>query len=146
MHACRSHCQGSVYAGTAGAATFGRKRWPHHRRNMNEADRIPLRQMLDAANEAIAFVSGLSLLDLKQSQRLTDALVKELGILVEAEGRISEEGRKSLPQVPWALIVEMRNRLANVHSGVNLSVVWNTTRWKLPELALMIEDTLRESQ
>ncbi|MCC6343974.1 MAG: DUF86 domain-containing protein [Bryobacterales bacterium] len=113
---------------------------------MNEADRIPLRQMLDAANEAIAFVSGLSLLDLKQSQRLTDALVKELGILVEAEGRISEEGRKSLPQVPWALIVEMRNRLANVHSGVNLSVVWNTTRWKLPELALMIEETLRESQ
>lgn len=102
-----------------------------------------LRSMLDAANEAIAFVSGLSLEDLKQSPRLTEALVKELKILVEAESQMSEEARKALPQVPWALIVEMKRRLSDLHSGVNLSVVWNTTRWKLPELALMLEEALR---
>ncbi len=114
-----------------------------HSHNMNEADRAHLRRMLDAANEAIAFAGGLTLADLKQSRRLTEALVKELKILAEAEGQMSEGARKALPQVSWALIAEMKSRLDNPHSGVNLSLVWNTTRWKLPELALMLEEALR---
>jgi uncharacterized protein with HEPN domain len=99
--------------------------------------------MLDAANEAVGFVGGLSLEDPKQNRPLTLALVKELEIIGEAASEMSKEAREALPDVPWPLIVGMRNRLIHAYFDVNLEIVWTTARLKLPELAVRLEEALR---
>ena len=101
---------------------------------MNAADRIRIQHILDAAAEATAFIANLDPEDLAGNRLLLLALVKEIEIVGEAATQISEELRASSPQIPWAKIKGMRNRLIHAYSDVNVQLIWNTVVSDLPEL------------
>ena len=85
---------------------------------MSAADRIRIQHMLDAFREAMAFAKGRTVDDLRTDRMLLLALVKEIEILGEAATQISEDFRLSRPEIPWAEIRGMRNRLIHAYSDV----------------------------
>jgi len=91
--------------------------------------------MLDAAGEAMAFTVAQAFLPVW----LQLSLVKEIEIVGEAATRISEEFRASRPDIPWATIRGMRNRLIHAYADVNVGLVWSTVISDLPELVRMLE-------
>lgn len=99
---------------------------------MNERDRIRLRHMLDAAQEALQFAAGQSRADLETNRMLARALVKDIEIIGEAASRVSQDFRATHPQLPWADIVGMRNRLIHAYFDINLDRVWDTIKKDLP--------------
>ena len=109
---------------------------------MDEADRIRIRHMLDAAAEAQEFAKGRSADDLRADRILLLALVKEIEIIGEAATQLSEECRSSGPDIPWALIRGMRNRLIHAYADVNAGLVWSTVNTDLPELVRTLETLL----
>ncbi len=68
---------------------------------MRRDDLVRLQHMLDAAEEAMAFVQGRQRADLDTDRQLVLALVKEVEIIGEAAFQMSEETRNSLPEIPW---------------------------------------------
>jgi hypothetical protein len=64
--------------------------------------------MLDAAREALSFLEGRTLDDLKRDRMLALSLVKELEIIGEAASKVSDEVRGLAPDIPWPMIVGMR--------------------------------------
>lgn len=66
-----------------------------------DADQVRLRHMLDAARQALAFVGDRTRADLDHDQMLLLALTRAVEIVGEAAGRVSEEGRRACPGVPW---------------------------------------------
>jgi uncharacterized protein with HEPN domain len=98
--------------------------------------------MLDAAREAMAFAKGRTVDDLQTDRMLLLALVKEIEILGEAATQISEDFRLSRPDIPWAMIRGMRNRLIHAYSDVNVALVWSTIISDLPELARALKALL----
>jgi uncharacterized protein with HEPN domain len=102
---------------------------------MNAADRIRIQHILDAVAEATAFITGRVAEDLSRNRLLLLALVKEIEIVGEAATQISAELRDSSPEVPWAKIKGMRNRLIHAYSDVNAELVWSTVVSDLPDLA-----------
>ena len=58
---------------------------------MSESDRIRLRHMLDAANEALAFIRNRQRRDIETDRMLALALVKEIEIIGEAASNMSAE-------------------------------------------------------
>ena len=70
-----------------------------------------LHHMQDAAREAMVFMSGKTREDLANDRMLVLAVVKDLEIIGEAVGRVSTECRDRHPEIPWVVIVGMRNRL-----------------------------------
>jgi uncharacterized protein with HEPN domain len=87
---------------------------------MNERDHAYLRDMLDAAREAMGFVRGLDSGALETDRKLALALVQEMAIIGEAAGRVSPEVARSVPGIPWPKIVGMRNRL--IHGSGRLTL------------------------
>ena len=77
---------------------------------MQRPDVIRLEHMLDAAREAVAFIAGRTRADLDSNRMLVLAVVKSIEIIGEAASRVSEEGRATVPHLPWRQIVGMRNR------------------------------------
>jgi hypothetical protein len=71
--------------------------------------------MLDAGREALSFIEGRTREDLLRDRMLLLALIKEIEIIGEAASRISAESKKKLPDVPWPLVVGMRNRLIHAY-------------------------------
>jgi uncharacterized protein with HEPN domain len=68
---------------------------------MNERDRVYLRDMLDAAREALTFAEGQDRSRLESDRKLALALVMEIAIIGEAAGRVSREVIESAPGILW---------------------------------------------
>lgn len=65
-------------------------------------------------------------------------------IIGEAAARVSEDARARHPQIPWALIVGMRNRLIHGYNEVDRQVLWETVRTDLPALIAQLEQMLSD--
>lgn len=60
-------------------------------------------------------------------------------IVGEAAARVSEDTKRAHPDIPWAEIVGMRNRLVHVYFDIDLQLVWATVRDDLPTLITLLE-------
>ena len=55
-------------------------------------------------------------------------------IVGEAAGRVSAPTREAVADIPWGLIVSMRNRLLHAYFDIDREVVWKTMTEELPRL------------
>ncbi len=111
---------------------------------MGKTDDVRLRHMLDAAKEALAFMKGKSRKDLDANRMLVLSLLRLVEIIGEAAGQVSKEFQGKYPEIPWALIVAMRNRLIHAYFDVDLDRVWSTTQDDLPPLIAQLEKIIPE--
>ena len=109
---------------------------------MPKSDRARLRHMLDAAREAIRSASGRTRNDLDNDLVWTLGLVKCVEIIGEAAARIGNETKERNPQIPWAQIVAMRNRLVHLYFDIDLDQVWNAVTEDLPALVTQLQEML----
>ena len=91
----------------------------------------------------------------KSSQKMTvglfrtnrekqNAVIREYEIIGEAMKNIPAGFRKKYPQVPWARAMGMRNKLIHEYFGVDLGLIWKTTKEDLPRLKIQIKAILDE--
>lgn len=106
-------------------------------------DNVLVRDMLDAAKEAISFVQGNQRGDLDKDRKLVLAVVRLVEIIGEAGGRVSKEFQKRHPDIPWPVITGMRNRLVHAYFDVDLDRVWDTLKDDLPLLIAQLEKISR---
>ena len=109
---------------------------------MIEADRIRLTHMLDASKEAISFTVGKSRFDLESDRKLQMAVTREIEIIGEAAGKVSQATREAYPTIPWINISRMRNHLIHVYFDVDLDILWDTLERNLPALVGQLETIL----
>lgn len=109
---------------------------------MQVEDHIRILHMLEAAETAIRFVTGRQREDLDSDQMLQFALVRAVEIIGEAAARVAEPSRAALPQVPWSLIVSVRNRLVHAYYDINHDVLWKTVMEELPDLVKVLRVAL----
>ncbi|MGQ9500680.1 MAG: HepT-like ribonuclease domain-containing protein, partial [Anaerolineae bacterium] len=98
--------------------------------------------MVNAAREAVSFAQGRAREDLDTDRMLVLALVQCLAIIGEAASRITAAFQQQHPQVPWADIIGMRNRLVHAYFDVNLDILWHTIQDDLPPLIAQMEAIL----
>jgi len=82
---------------------------------------IRLRHMLDHAREAIVLAEDKTREDLDLDRLLELALVRLLEIVGEAASRVPQEECVKYPEIPWAQIVGLRNRLIHGYDAVDLT-------------------------
>jgi len=107
---------------------------------MSKHDEIRVRHMLDAIEEALSFVRDKDRKHLNQDRMLVLALIKDIEIVGEAASRISDKTKQAAPDIPWASITGMRNRLIHAYFDINLDILWQTVSKDLPELAGQLQD------
>ena len=105
-------------------------------------DEIRLRHMIEAAREAVSFASNRVRDDLETDRQLVLSLVKDIEIVGEAATQVTESTRLKLTDIPWTVIVGMRNRLVHAYFSINLDIVWQTVQKDLPELIANLERVL----
>lgn len=100
---------------------------------------VRLRHMLDYAREAITMMTGKTRADLDTDRILGLATLRCLEIIGEAASRIPESVRQQHPQITWAQIIGMRNRLVHGYDLVDYDIIWNTVTEDLPPLITELE-------
>ena len=102
--------------------------------NIGPEDRVRLRHMLDAALEIQQYVQTSTREDLNRDRKLVHSLVRLIEIIGEAASQISEELRATASEIPWPIMIGMRNRLIHAYFSINLDVVWKTSTGDIPAL------------
>ncbi|MBK9444774.1 MAG: DUF86 domain-containing protein [Betaproteobacteria bacterium] len=105
---------------------------------MPPEDRIRLRHMLEAIENASSFITERKRGDLDSDKMLLFALVRCVEIVGEAASRLSGNAQDSAPTIPWAAIVGMRNRLIHAYFDVDTEIVWKTVTVEFPALAIQL--------
>lgn len=101
---------------------------------MRVEDVARIRHMIDAAETVGQFMSGRSRADLDTDRMLLFAVVRAIEVVGEAAGKVTEETRTEAPEIPWAAIVSMRNRLIHGYFDIDPEIVWKTVSKELPDL------------
>jgi len=70
------------------------------------------------------------------------AVLHQLMVMGEAVKRLSPDFRTRHPEIPWALIAGMRDKLIHGYDIVDLNEVWKTADVDVPDLLSLMEPLL----
>ena len=108
-----------------------------------------IKDMLESAEKAIAFVGDMSYEEFSEDDKTTYAVVRAIEIIGEAAKKVPKDLRDSYVEIPWREITGTRDKLVHEYFGVNLAVVWRTVGEDLPplvnQLRSILDDFLDES-
>jgi uncharacterized protein with HEPN domain len=82
-------------------------------------DNALLTDILESARIILQHIAGLKRDDFLTDLRAQDAVVRRFEIIGEAARHLSPEAVKALPDVPWKLVIGMRNILIHDYDDVD---------------------------
>jgi uncharacterized protein with HEPN domain len=110
-------------------------------------DEAYLLDMLIAARKAISFAEGCTAESFSGDELVQNAVVRVLQVLGEAARRVSPNLKAEHPEIPWAEIGGLRNRLVHDYLNVDLALVWDVVQKDLAGLVRNLEPLVpREDQ
>ena len=96
----------------------------------------------DSIEKIEGFMEGITLESLRSDQKTQYAVVRGFEIIGEATKNIPAAVKNAHRDIPWSKMMAMRNKLIHEYFGVNIVVIWKTTKEDLPGLKLKIEKLL----
>ncbi len=91
---------------------------------MKKSEHIFLEHIMESIEDIEKFVKGLSKDYFLKNKEKQNAVVRSIEIIGEATKNLPLKFRKEHPEIPWAEIAGMRDRLIHHYFGVNLNRVW----------------------
>ncbi len=106
------------------------------------SDKVLFGDMLDASRKAVEYSRDRTRADLGTDELYALAMTRLVEVVGEAASRVSIEGRKLAPNIPWQDITGTRNRLIHAYAAVDLDILWSILSKDLPSLIDEIQQLL----
>lgn len=108
--------------------------------------RVYLRDILQAFRNAQGFVGRMSYEKFITDKKTVSAVVRELEVAGEATKQLPASVRRKYPDIPWSDMAGMRDKLIHFYFGVDMEIVWETVKVRIPKLEPLIEDVLADME
>ncbi len=96
--------------------------------------RFYIDDMIAFAENVLTYTEGYDQHGFEQSKLNYDATVRNLELIGEAATHIPQHVREFASQIPWRLIIAMRNRLIHGYLGIDNDTLWSVIRDNAPSL------------
>ena len=111
---------------------------------MSKALRVPdyLGHILKAIERISRYTAGLDEVAFLNSELVQDAVIRNIEIVGEASNNIQRVAPDFAAQhhdIPWLVMVAMRNRVSHGYDKVDLEIVWKTIQGDLPRLYQQVQ-------
>ena len=111
---------------------------------LDERDISHLWDIVEAAREAAAFVSGMRFHEYERDRMVQAAVERKLEIMGEAAKRVSEDFRNAHDEIPWRGMIGQRNVLAHEYGEVKQERLWIVVTDRLPDLLRLVSPLVPE--
>ncbi len=102
-------------------------------------DAAALLDILDSARLVLRYAEGRTRDGLLEDVGLQDQVARRFEIIGEAAGRLSDETRERLADIPWRSLVGLRNVLIHEYGEVDYAKLWDIIQDDLPRLVAEVE-------
>ena len=113
---------------------------------MPKGQLVYLKDMLNAIDKIGRYVDGISYEKFKTNSLLCDAVVRNLEIIGEAAKNVSEDIKEKYINIEWKKIAGLRDILIHAYSGIDLEIVWDVVKNKLPGLKASIVGIIKREK
>lgn len=96
--------------------------------------RFYLEDMIDFAQKARDYTQDQELAGFLASRLTYDATLRNLELIGEAATHIPDAVRDAHPEIPWRMIIALRNRLIHGYLGIDDDTVWSIIQDDIPYL------------
>ena len=93
-----------------------------------------IQDIADAISKIERYIGDSDFEQFSSDEKLVDAVVRNLEIIGEAAKKIPPEIREKHPDVEWKKACAFRDVLAHSYFGIDLEIVWDIVRNKIPTL------------
>jgi uncharacterized protein with HEPN domain len=96
-----------------------------------------LEHIAGAIERIHAYVDGMDEVAFLQDAKTQDAVIRNFEIVGEAARnvlRAHQEYADEHPEIPWQLMITLRNRVAHGYFAVDFELIWRTIHADLPSL------------
>lgn len=87
--------------------------------------RFYVEDMLAFCDKVLAYTKGLDRSTFAADPMRYDATLRNLELIGEAATRVPDDVRNAAPEVPWRMIVAVRNRLIHGYLGIDDDTLWS---------------------
>ncbi len=103
-----------------------------------------LKDILEAIRKIEKYTENLSFDDFDGDELIQDGVVRNLEIVGEAVKNIPDEIKNRKSDTEWKKIAGLRDILTHAYFGVDMDIVWDVVKDKIPELKKEISEILSE--
>ena len=104
-----------------------------------------LEDILAAIGKIERYTAGIGREAFLGDEKTIDAVVRNLEIIGEAARQVPGDFAAAHPQVPWARIAGLRNRIVHDYFGLDLEIIWQILQVDLPQLKSQLPAPRTES-
>lgn len=109
---------------------------------LDERDAGALWDALQAAKDVVGFAAGMSLEEYASNKLVQAAVERKLITIGEALRRVSNGALSTLPELPVAAIIGLRNVVAHQYDRVNHETNYDIATVRMADFISLIEKTL----
>ena len=95
-----------------------------------------LADIIENAGRIESYLAGMDRASFAADGRTRDAVERFVERVCEAVYRLADQAEALMPGQPWEDIRSMGNRLRHAYDRLDLNILWNTARERVPDLAL----------
>jgi uncharacterized protein with HEPN domain len=106
---------------------------------MMKDDLVYLGHMLDFAKRIARKTAGVPVTEWERDEDLQTIVIHLLQNIGEAARRVSDATRDKYPEIQWADIIGMRNRIVHDYLHVRVKIVWSVAQVEIPHLVAELE-------
>jgi uncharacterized protein with HEPN domain len=102
-----------------------------------------LEDILLSINRIAEYIDSYTFSDFKRDYKTVDAVIRNFEIIGEASKNVPEEIKEQHPEVPWAEMYLLRNKVSHEYFGIDYEIIWDIAKNYLPENKIQIESILK---
>ncbi len=103
-----------------------------------------LDDIVGACRSIIRFVEGMDLDAYLADEKTRYAVMRGYEIMGEAVRHLPEELKAAHPEIPWATMAAVRNRIAHGYFGIDDAILFTTIEQELTALLPRVEELARQ--
>lgn len=92
-----------------------------------------------AMNRIAEYIEGYSFDQFKEDNKTVDAVIRNFEIIGEASKNLDEKIKEKYPDLPWAEMYYLRNKVSHEYFGVDYEIIWDVAKNYLPENKIQID-------
>jgi len=96
--------------------------------------RLYVEDMVSFCDKVIVYTQGLDRVSFAVDEMRYDATLRNLELIGEAARHVPNDVRSLAPDVPWRLVIALRNRLIHGYLGIDDDTLWSIVRDDLAPL------------